>query len=131
MKRYLAGIVPMLVALVSPALADDADRAAMAHVRLTTEPAALGGCTRVGAVADDSVKDLRRKILRAGGNAAVISFRGDDLDRIYADVYRCPGAAAPGRPIPPPPPGAPPPPPPSPGSPAPGVPPPPPPPPVR
>ncbi|HUG37560.1 MAG TPA: hypothetical protein VML54_11450 [Candidatus Limnocylindrales bacterium] len=129
MKRYLAGIVPLLVALAAPAVADDAERAAMAHVRLTTEPAVLRGCTRVGAAADDSVKDLRRKILRAGGNAAVISFRGDDLDRIYADIYRCSGAAAPARPIPPPPPGAPPPPPP--GAPAPGVPPPPPPPPVR
>jgi hypothetical protein len=43
---------------------EEADRRAMAQVRLTTEPALLSGCTRLGVVTDDSVKDMRRKIVR-------------------------------------------------------------------
>jgi hypothetical protein len=53
------------------AWAEEAERRAMAQVLLTTEAPLLSGCTRVGLVSDDSVKDLRRKIVRAGGNAAV------------------------------------------------------------
>jgi len=86
----------------------------MAHVRLTTEPGLTSGCARVGAVSDDSLKDLRRKIVKAGGNAAVLSFGIEDMSTIHAEVYRCPAAAsAPSR-IPTPPSGSPPPPPPPP-----------------
>jgi hypothetical protein len=93
---------------------------AMARVRLSTEPGVAAGCTRLGLVSDDSVKDLRRKIVRAGGNTAVVSFGIVDMSQIHADVFRCnPSAATPssgGLPagIPPPPPGPPPPPPPGP-----------------
>jgi hypothetical protein len=82
----------------------------------------------MGAVNDDSVKDLRRKIVRAGGNTALLIFGIEDMSRIYAEVFRCPTQEAPaslpppaGPPPPPPPGGSPPPPPPA------GVPPPPPP----
>jgi hypothetical protein len=103
----------VLIVSVVPALADDAEDAAIAQVRLTTEPTLLSGCTRLGAVSDDSIKDLRRKVLRNGGNAAVIAFSIEDLSMIRADIYRCPATASPPPRIPQPPTGAPPPPPPA------------------
>jgi len=84
----------------------------MAQVRLTTEAALLSGCTRIGVVRDDDVKDLRRKIVRAGGTAAVLEFGVDDLSTVQAEVYRCTSTAKAPSTIPPPPAGAPPPPPP-------------------
>lgn len=108
-KAIYAGIALMIS--VSSAHADDAEKAAMARVRLTTEAALAAGCTRLGSVNDESVKDLRRKILRAGGNTGVISFRLDDLSTIYADVFWCPPRTTAPPNVPPPPPGAPPPPP--------------------
>jgi hypothetical protein len=104
----------------------EAERRAMAQVRLTSETALLSGCTRLGSVKDNDVKDLRRKIVRAGGNAAALSFGVDDLDSIRADVYRCTttakapatsSAPASTRTPPPPPAGTPPPPPPPAGTP--------------
>jgi hypothetical protein len=85
----------------------------MAQVRLTTEGALLSGCTRIGIVRDDSVKDLRRKIVRAGGNAAVLTFGVDDLSTMQAEVYRCTSTAKASATTPPPPAGTPPPPPPA------------------
>ena len=67
----------------------------MARLRLTTDPAQTRGCTRMGAVNDDSVKDLRRKIVRAGGNTALVIFGVEDMSRIYAEVFRCPTPEAP------------------------------------
>jgi len=93
--------------------AEIAERKAMAQVRLTTEAALLSGCTRIGVVRDDSIKDLRRKIVRAGGNAAVLEFEVDDLSKVQAEVYRCTSTAKAPSNIPPPPAGAPPPPPPA------------------
>jgi hypothetical protein len=59
----------------------------------------------MGAVNDDSVKDLRRKIVRAGGNTALVIFGVEDMSRIYAEVFRCPTPEAPpsagGAPSPP------------------------------
>ena len=104
--------------LVGAAGAQDIEKIAMARVRLTTEPGLTQGCTRLGPARDDSIKDLRRKIVKLGGNAALLSFGGiEDLSVVYAEVFRCtdPPAAAPGTAparIPPPPPGPPPPPPP-------------------
>jgi hypothetical protein len=78
------------------------------------------GCTRLGLVSDDSVKDLRKKIVRAGGNTAILSFGIVDMSTIYAEVFRCTASPAAPRPstvpadIPPPPAGVPPPPPPGP-----------------
>jgi hypothetical protein len=98
----------------SPAIADDAERYAMTRLRLTTESARTKGCALVGSVSDDSVKDLRRKILRMGGDTALLTFGIEDLSKIYAQVFRCaapasaPAApAAPAPPPPPPPPGTP------------------------
>lgn len=106
--------------LVGAAGAQDIEKIAMARVRLTTEPGLTQGCTRLGPVRDDSIKDLRRKIVKLGGNAGLLSFGGtEDLSVVYAEVFRCAElpAAAPGSApvrIPPPPPGPPPPPPPPP-----------------
>jgi hypothetical protein len=94
--------------LAAPAWADDdAEKAAMGRVGLTSDAGLVRGCTPLGRVQDDSVKDLRRKIVRLGGDTAVVTF---GLEEIYAQVYRCP--PAPPSNIPSPPPGAPPPPPP-------------------
>jgi hypothetical protein len=105
-----SGLQPRFVP-VSSARAEDAEKVALARVRLTTEAALVTGCTRLGLVSDDSIKDLRRKILRAGGNTGVLSFGVDDLSTIHAEVFRCPSADA-RLSIPPPPAGTPPPPPP-------------------
>jgi len=104
-----ATCLAVLLVSVSGAWAQDPERSSMAHLRLTTEPGLIAGCARVGAVSDDSIKDLRRKIVKAGGNAAVLSFEIEDMSIIHAEVYRCPATAnAPSR-IPSPPPGPPPP----------------------
>ena len=117
----MAGALLLMTAtLAGPAAAQDAEKIAMARVRLTTEPGLTQGCSRIGPVRDDSVKDLRRKIVKMGGNTAVMAFGGtEDLSVIYAEVFRCgdPPAAAPGTAparIPLPPAGPPPPPPPPP-----------------
>src|SRR6478672_5447590 len=100
------GLAGVLMALGAPpatrADAQDTERIAMA-------------CGRIGSAHDDSVKDLRRKIVKMGGNTALITFGGsEDLSMVYAEVFRCAGppAAAPGAApvgIPAPPPGPPPP----------------------
>jgi hypothetical protein len=108
-------LVLLLLMTTSPASADDVEKMALAQVRLSTEAALATGCIQLGQVMDDSVKDLRRKILRVGGNTGIVSF---GIDRIHAQVFRCASAVAtPPAPnaapnIPPPPPGLPPPPPP-------------------
>ena len=84
----------------------------MAQIRLTTEPTLVAGCTRIGVVSDNSIKDMRRKILKLNGNAAVLSFGIADLSMMQAEVFRCATASATPH-IPPPPPGAPPAPPPA------------------
>jgi hypothetical protein len=124
MRTRVAWRALLLVVLASPAGADDGERIVLARVRLTTEAAVVRGCTRLGAVSDDSIKDLRRKIVRAGGDTALIAFGVEDLSMVHAQVFRCPpptppAASAPPLPappapgVPPPPPGPPPPPPPS------------------
>jgi hypothetical protein len=114
--RRISGTVLLLaVASVSTARAEDVETFAMSHVRLSTDSAIAAGCARMARISDDSLKDLRRKVVRAGGNTAVLSFTADDLSMILADVYRCtPPPAARRQPnVPPPPAGAPPPPPPA------------------
>jgi hypothetical protein len=107
----LASVTPALLLPVTSARGDD-ELNAMARVRLTTEPSLAAGCTRVGAMSDDNIKDLRRKIVRAGGNTAVISFNTMEMSMLLAGVFRC--SATPNGPsIPQPPAGAPPPPPPA------------------
>ena len=103
-----------------PAVAQDLEKIAMARVRLTTDPGLTQGCARIGPARDDSIRDLRRKVVKMGGNTAILAFGGtEDLSVIYAEVFRCvgPPAGAPGTAparIPLPPAGPPPPPPPPP-----------------
>jgi hypothetical protein len=100
-----------LVALAGTAEAQRSERDVLGRVALTTDVTLVQGCTLLGRVRDDEVKDLRRKVVRLGGDTAVVAFGYDD---IHADVYRCP-AAPPSPPratdAPPPPAGTPPPPP--------------------
>jgi hypothetical protein len=123
MKRrvtYVGGMLLLAAPLVGPAAAQDLEKIAMARVRLTTEPARAQGCSRVGTARDDSIRDLRRKVVKMGGNTALLAFGGtEDLSAVYAEVFRCadPPANAPGTAparIPQPPAGPPPPPPPAP-----------------
>jgi hypothetical protein len=142
-RRIVGAVTVMLAASAASAVAQDAEHFAMSQLRLSTDPGIAGGCARMARVTDDSLKDLRRKVVRAGGNTAVLSFTGDDLSMIIADVYRCQPAARRPPNVPPPPLGSPPPPPPPAGTPGPahgptqpppppaGAPPPPPPPPTR
>jgi hypothetical protein len=109
------GLALLLLAVsAARASADDVEHFAMSHVRLSTDPAIASGCARVSRASDNSLRDLRRKIVHSGGNTAVISFSTDDLGMILADVYRCipPAARRPPN-VPPPPAGPPPPPPPT------------------
>jgi hypothetical protein len=103
-------VAAVTVALAAPAWAEDP---ALARIAFTTDAGLTKGCTLLGRVKDDEVKDLRRKIVRLGGDTAVVAFGYED---IIADVYRCPTARVPPLPpnVPPPPAGTPPPPPPPP-----------------
>jgi hypothetical protein len=110
--------VALLMGSASTVLAQDPERYVLGRVRLTTDPARTRGCALLGTVSDDSVKDLRRKIVRLGGDSALLTFGVEDLSMIYAQVFRCPPAppaatppAGTPAPPPPPPPGTPPPPP--------------------
>ena len=107
--RTRAAWALLLLASALPAAADDGERIAMARLRLTTDPALTRGCTRVGSVNDDSIKDLRRKIVRAGGDTALLAFGVEDLEMIYAQIFRCPPPPPPpaSAPVPPAPPAAP------------------------
>jgi hypothetical protein len=109
----VALILAILCVLLSAELAtaQDAMRLAMARVRLTTDPKVPVGCTTLGTVDDDSVSDLRRKVVRLGGDTALLSFPIEVPERINAIVFRCPAEAAaaprtspPATPAPPPPP---------------------------
>jgi|KBSSwiStaDraftv2_1062776.scaffolds.fasta_scaffold146544_2 hypothetical protein len=111
MNIRFAWTLGLVLMAAVPAAAQDGERIAMARLRLTTDPALTRGCARLGAVSDDSVKDLRRKIVRAGGDTALLTFGIEDMSMVYAQVFRCP--PAPPAP-PPPPPGTPPAPPPAP-----------------
>jgi len=91
MHRWTALLALVMLALPASALADAQD-IAMARVRLTTDASMTRGCTRLTAVRDDSLKDLRKKIVKAGGDTALLSFGEDDLSRISADVFHCAGA---------------------------------------
>ena len=93
MRRRVTGVAGMLLLLASqtgPAAAQEAEKIAMARVRLTTEPGLTQGCARVGTTRDNSIRDLRRKIVKLGGNLAVLAFGGsEDLSMVYAEVFRC------------------------------------------
>ena len=97
---------------VSQAWQEEAEKALLSRVHLTTERAVAAECTRLGMVSDDSLKDLRRKIVKAGGDTAVLAFETDDPSKTDAEVFRCAATnaqlgipAPPGGTPPPPPPG--------------------------
>jgi len=100
----VALIFAVLLVLLSAELAtaDDAMRLAMARLRLTTDPKIPVGCTPLGSVDDNSVKRLRVKVVRLGGDTALLSFPTERLERITAIVFRCPPAAAAAAPSAPP-----------------------------
>jgi hypothetical protein len=113
-RRCCPLLVAAAVALAAPASAQDYEK--MRQVKLTTDPVDTYRCAKLGVVRDDSMKDLRKKIVRAGGNVGLLNFTATDMAVVYAEVFRCPppeppGSPPPGRPpdVPPPPPGAPPP----------------------
>jgi hypothetical protein len=85
--------VALVLLTVSLAAAQDNVRFLMARVRFTTDSLLPAGCIFIATVIDDSVKDLRRKIVIQGGNTAVVSFPPEDIDRIHAQAYRCPPPA--------------------------------------
>src|SRR4030095_17247779 len=62
--------------LAPPVRAQDTEKVAMSRVRFTTEPGLTQGCSRLGSVRDDSLKDLRRKVVKFGGNTALLPFCG-------------------------------------------------------
>jgi hypothetical protein len=112
MRKAAVLMAVAIIVATSTAIAQD-DRAVLGRVRLTTDPTVPVGCTRIGLVRDDSIKDLRRKVVKAGGDTALLSFPAEDLEKIDAQVFRCPPHTTTPSHIPPPPPGPPPPPPPS------------------
>ena len=90
--RLVLGLSVLGWLCASPAFAvSAAEKMAMFQVRLTTEPQMLAGCQRTGRVSDSSMEDLRKKIVRSGGNAGLLTFDLDDLERVYAEVHRCEG----------------------------------------
>ena len=86
--RVVVALIVLLTA--STAAAQDSTRLAMARVRLTTDPKVPVGCTTLGMIDDTSLKDLRRKVVRLGGDTALLSFPPDNLERMNAIVFRCP-----------------------------------------
>jgi len=120
LRRCCPIVFAAALALAAPARADDYETSLMRQVRLTTDAVDTYGCTKLGVVRDDSAKDLRKKIVRSGGNTGLLNFTDVDLSTIYAEVFKCPPRTAPPPPparppnIPPPPAGTPPPPPPGP-----------------
>jgi hypothetical protein len=109
LKAIMAAFALGLLGYISSAGAQDSEQRAMTRVVITTEPALASGCAPMGTVHDDSMKDLRRKIVRRGGNIGVLSFRVDDLEIMQAEVFQCaqlppgPGIGPPPPPPPPPP----------------------------
>jgi hypothetical protein len=110
MKKMTVWTLTLLLASVAIATADDGENLAASRVRLSTEAFVAKGCTRLGVVSDDSVKDLRKKIVRSGGDTGILTFSTDNMSTILADVYRCPSprSATPTPKISPPPPVSPP-----------------------
>ena len=85
-----AAVFLLLFVLAGPAFGGSAaEKVAMFTVRLTTEASVLSGCEVTGRVSDSSMEDLRKKIVRSGGNAGLLVFDSLDLEKVHADVYRC------------------------------------------
>lgn len=92
MRRLVPVCLPVLLVLLSMdhALGQSAaEKVAMLALRLTTEASVLQGCEETVRVSDSDMEDLRKKIVRSGGNAALLTFDTHDMEVIHADVYRC------------------------------------------
>jgi hypothetical protein len=87
--RILLPTLMLVFLLAGQAVGGAAEKSAMFAVRLTTEATVLNGCDRTGRVSDSSLEDLRKKIVRSGGNAALLVFDSDNLEKVHAEVYRC------------------------------------------
>jgi len=72
-KRAFLLVSLVGLAMAGAAWAQDPERIAMGRVALTTDVALVRGCALLGRVKDDAVKDLRRKIVRLGGDTAVVA----------------------------------------------------------
>src|SRR5215470_5302773 len=94
----------MIVATFALALAGCAstlpeERARAARVRIVKDADAVRGCEAIGLVTDDDIQDLQRKVLRMGGDTALVvthsqAARGGgggfgSSTYTTAEVYRC------------------------------------------
>ncbi|MGH7310510.1 MAG: hypothetical protein ACREK6_17635 [Candidatus Rokuibacteriota bacterium] len=96
MRRALLAVV-IVLATDRAAWGQPVDRQILLRVLLATDARQVAACQRLGIVSDTSPEDLRKKILRAGGNAGFVTFDPTDPDKMNAEVYRCPPAAAAAR----------------------------------
>ncbi|HEU5303766.1 MAG TPA: hypothetical protein VFU40_03900 [Gemmatimonadales bacterium] len=90
MRRAL--LVTAVLLASSPSVwgqAPQYDRQTLLRVLLATDAAQVVACERLGIVRDSSPEDLRKKILRLGGDAGLVTFDSADPDKMNAEVYRC------------------------------------------
>jgi hypothetical protein len=88
MRRALLAIV-VLVASTPSVWGQAFDRQTLLRVLLATDARQVATCQRLGLVSDTSPEDLRKKILRGGGDAGLVTFDAMDPDKMNAEVYRC------------------------------------------
>jgi hypothetical protein len=97
MRRALLAIVVLVAGSTSSVWGQPIDRQTLLRVRLATDASQVASCQRLGLVSDTSPEDLRKKILRGGGDTGLVTFDAMDPDKMNAEVYRCqkPVAVAP------------------------------------
>jgi hypothetical protein len=88
MRRALLAIV-VLVASTPSVWGQALERQTLLRVLLATDARQVATCQRLGVVSDTSPEDLRKKILRGGGDAGLVTFDAMDPDKMNAEVYRC------------------------------------------
>jgi hypothetical protein len=93
-RRALLGFV-VLLATSPPAWGQAFDKQTLLRVLLATDARQVAACERLGVVSDTSPEDLRKKIIRLGGDAGLVTFDPADPDRMNAEVYRCQKVATP------------------------------------
>src|SRR5262245_45054040 len=96
-RRALLAIVVLVGSATSVWGQQQFDRQTLLRVLLATDASQVASCQRLGIVSDTSPEDLRKKILRGGGDAGLVTFDAMDPDKMNAEVYRCqkPVVAAP------------------------------------
>jgi hypothetical protein len=93
--RPLLLAIAVLLSTSASVWGQEYDKFALLRVPLLTEAGQVAGCVRVGITSDNSPEDLRKKILRMGGDTGLVTFDLQDPDKINAEVYRCPKPVAP------------------------------------